>query len=156
MFLTPKKKPNGEIERIKGRIVAGGHRQDRSLFSDNDISSPTVALTSVLATAALAAHSNLFIMTLDHKAAYLNAKIQGPPVEMILDAGVVEVLCRMDPKYKQYVRAEKKITVKFKKALYGCIQSALLWYKELSSTITSLGFHRSNTTESPPELLFSS
>ena len=47
MFL----KPNGEIERIKGRIVAGDHRHDRSVFSDNDISSPTVALTSVLATA---------------------------------------------------------------------------------------------------------
>ena len=127
MFLTPKKKPNGEIERIKGRIVAGGHRQDRSLFSDNDISSPTVALTSVLATAALAAHNNLFVMSLDHKAAYLNAKIEGPPVEKMLDAGVVEVLCLMDLKYKEYVRADKRITVRLKKALYGCIQSALLW-----------------------------
>ena len=54
--------------------------------------------------------------------------------------GVVEVLCRMDLKYKKYVRADKKITVRLKKALYGCIQSALLWHKELSSTIISLGF----------------
>ena len=75
MFLTPKKKPNGEIERIKGRIVAGGHRQDRSLFPDNDISSPTVALTSVLATAALAAHNNLFVMTLNHRRP-LNLRIE--------------------------------------------------------------------------------
>ena len=48
MFLTPKKLPNGDIDKIKGRIVAGGHRQDRSLFNDNEISSSTVALTSVL------------------------------------------------------------------------------------------------------------
>jgi hypothetical protein len=67
-------------------------------------------------------------MTLNHKAVYLNAKIQGPPVEMILDAGVVEVFCRMDLKYKGYVRADEKITVRLKKALYGCIQSALFGY----------------------------
>ena len=65
-------------------------------------------------------------MTLDHKAAYLNAKIQGPPVETILHVGVVEVLCRMDLNYKEYMRADKKITVRLKKALYCCIQSALL------------------------------
>jgi hypothetical protein len=56
MFLTPKKLPNGEIDKIKGRVVAGGHRQDRSLFQDSEISSPTVAITSVLAMAAIAAH----------------------------------------------------------------------------------------------------
>ena len=143
MFLTPKKKPNGEVERIKGRIVAGGHRQDRSLFQESDISSPTVALTSVFATAALAAKSNSFVMTLDHKGAYLNADIEGPPVVMLLDAGVVAVLCKMDSKYNKFVRKDGKIVVRLKKALYGCIQSAVLWYKELSSTIISIFFRSS-------------
>ena len=31
MFLTPKKLPNGNIDRMKARLVAGGHRQNRSL-----------------------------------------------------------------------------------------------------------------------------
>ena len=39
MFLTPKELSNGNIDRIKGRVVAGGHRQSRSLFNDNEISS---------------------------------------------------------------------------------------------------------------------
>lgn len=92
MFLTPKKKPNGDIDKIKGRIVAGGHRQDRSLFQDSDISSPTVSLTSVLAAAAVAAQQGHHVMTLDHKAAYLNARMEGPPVTMQLDSGVASLL----------------------------------------------------------------
>ena len=142
IFLTPKKLPNGEIDKIKGRVVAGGHRQDRSLFHDKEVSSPTVALTSVLAMASLAAHEGHHVMTLDHKAAYLNATMLGPRVEMILTPEVAEIMCRIDPAYEQYVRPDKKITVRLKKALYGCIQSAVLWYNELASTLESIGFQK--------------
>ena len=71
MFLTPKSLPSGKLDRVKGRIVAGGQRQDNSLYEDKEISSPTVALTSVLITAALAAKEGKHVVTLDHKAAYL-------------------------------------------------------------------------------------
>ena len=71
MFLTPKSLPSGKLDRVKGRIVAGGQRQDKSLYEDKEISSPTVALTSVLITAALAAKEGKHVVTLDHKAAYL-------------------------------------------------------------------------------------
>ena len=142
MFLTPKSLPNGKLDRIKGRIVAGGHRQDRSLYEDSEISSPTVALTSVLAMAALAAKLGHFVMTLDHKAAYLNAQMKGAPVEMLLSPEVAEILCGIDLKYCQYLRPDKKIAVRLKKALYGCVQSAVLWYNELTSTLEGLGYKR--------------
>jgi Reverse transcriptase (RNA-dependent DNA polymerase) len=142
MFLTPKTLPNGELDRVKGRIVAGGHRQDRTLYEDKEISSPTVALTSVLTMAALAAHERRHVMTLDHKAAYLNAKMLGPPVVMMLPAEVAEMLCNIDSKYSKFLRPDKKIAVKLKKALYGCVQSAVLWYNELTSTLEELGFIR--------------
>ena len=142
MFFTQKKLPNGDIDRIKGRIVAGGHRQDRSLYDDNEISSPTVALTSVIAMAALAAREGHHVMTLDHKAAYLNARMEGPPVEMMLSPEVSEILCSIDPKYNKYIRRDGKIAVRLKKALYGCVQSAVLWYRELSSTLERLGFQK--------------
>ena len=32
--------------------------------------------------------------------------------------------------------------MRLKKALYGCIQSAVLWYKELASTLEGMGFQR--------------
>ena len=30
--------------------------------------------------------------------------------------------------------------MKLKKALYGCVQSAVLWHQELASTLESMGF----------------
>jgi Reverse transcriptase (RNA-dependent DNA polymerase) len=140
MFLTPKKLPSGELDKIKGRIVGGGHRQDRSLYQDSEISSPTVALTSILSMAALAAHEGHHVMTLDHKAAYLNAHMKGPPVEMLLTSEVATLLCRIDNKHEQYLRPDGKIAVRLKKALYGCVQSAVLWYEELASTLQAIGF----------------
>ena len=62
------------------------------------------------------------------------------PVVMLLDAGVVANLCKMDLKFKKFVRKDGKVAVRLKKALHGCLRSAVLWYKELSSTIISVGF----------------
>ena len=104
MFITEKKLPSGQFDKLKARLVAGGHKQDRSLYNDEATSSPTVALTSVLAHASYAAHTGQFIMTLDHKSAYLNAEMKGPRVEMLLTADIVNILCSMDETYAQYKR----------------------------------------------------
>jgi Reverse transcriptase (RNA-dependent DNA polymerase) len=142
MFLTPKKLPSGELDKIKGRIVGGGHRHDRSLYEDSEISSPTVALTSILAMAALAAHEGHHVMSLDHKAAYLNASMKGPLVMMLLTAEVSPLLCGIDSSHKKFLRTDGKIAVRLKIALYGCVQSAVLWYEELASTLVDIGFKR--------------
>jgi Reverse transcriptase (RNA-dependent DNA polymerase) len=110
--------------------------------NDSDISSPTVALTSVLAMAALAAHENHHVMTLDHKAAYLNAHMAGLQVYMLPTPEVAALMCKVDPKYRNFLWTDRKITVRLKKALYGCIQSAVLWYNELASTLEAMGFVR--------------
>ena len=56
LFLTPRMTPTGQFKLLKGRIVGGGHRQDHSEFTDSEVSSPTVSLTSVMIGAAVAAH----------------------------------------------------------------------------------------------------
>ena len=81
-------------------------------------------------------------MTLDHKAAYLNAHMAGPQVYMLLTPEVAALMCKVDPKYRNFLRTDGKITVRLKKALYGCIQSAVLWYNELASTLEAMGFVR--------------
>jgi hypothetical protein len=91
--------------------------------------------------AALAAREGHHVMTLDHKAAYLNATMKGPRVDMLLTPEVAEIMCRIDPKYKRFLRPDRKIAVKLKKALYGCIQSAVLWYQELATTLDGIRFH---------------
>ena len=103
LFLTPKMSPTGEFKLLKGRIVGGGHRQDHAMFSDSEISSPTVSLTSVMVEAAVAAHEQQHVMTLDHKAAYLNAAMKGPEVIMLLTPDVSSLLIELDSSYTQYL-----------------------------------------------------
>ena len=147
MFLTPKKLPNGNTDRMKARLVAGGHRQDRSLYTDVETSSPTAALSSVMMAAALAAHKADHVMTLDHKAAYLNASMVGHVVEMRLGKEVASLLCGVAPEHKKFLRQDGTIIVRLQKALYGCIESAVLWYKELSRTLIELRFKKNDYDE---------
>ena len=90
--------------------------------------------------ASLAARDGHYVMTLDHKAAYLNPTMKGPKVEMILTPEIAGILCGIDPMYHKFLRPDKKITVRLKKALYRCIQSAILLYNELASTLERIGF----------------
>lgn len=67
--------------------------------------------------------------------------MRGPRVDMLLTPEVAEILCRIDTKYERFLRADRKIAVQLKTALEGCIQSAVLWYEELTSTLVGMGFH---------------
>ena len=52
MFIKPRFDPNGEFDKIKARLVGGGHRQKRYLFySETETSSPTISLVIVALTA---------------------------------------------------------------------------------------------------------
>ena len=93
-------------------------------------------------TAALAADKAYHIMILDNKAAYLNARMVGHVVEMSIGKEVAGLLCSVSPSHAKFVRADGSIIVRLRKALYGCIESAVLWYKELSSTLEGLGFKK--------------
>ena len=54
----------------------------------------------------------------------------------------VDILCEMKPKYKAFVTIEnrtKVLYVKLLKALYGCVQSALLWYQMFYAYLKDIG-----------------
>ena len=71
MFFKVKNNADGSLERIKARLVAGGHVQDSKVYGDT--SSPTADLTSVFTVFTIAARENMKVVTLDIKGAYLNA-----------------------------------------------------------------------------------
>ena len=55
----------------------------------------------------------------------------------------VDIMCTVNPKYKpfvQHVNGKKVLYLKVLRAIYGCIESALLWYELFSSTLQQLGF----------------
>ncbi|RYH22672.1 hypothetical protein EON65_18880 [archaeon] len=49
-------------------------------------------------------------------------------------------MVELNPSYAPLVSTKSGCIVQLRKALYGCIESALLWYQHLSCTLESLGF----------------
>ena len=80
--------------------------------------------------------------------AYLHAKWPtGKRVILRLAGQFVNIMCQVNPKYLPYVRIElrngKKVKVLYLKvlrALYGALESALLWYELYSGVLKNMGF----------------
>ena len=138
MFLKEKYKANGDFEKLKSRLVAGGHMQDRSDMGD--VSSPVVSSTSVYILAVLAAKERRKVTCIDIGSAFLNSDMSGEEVYMKLDAVMTQLLCGIDPSFKQYVEPDGTIIVHLIKALYGCVKSSLLWYQTLTSFLMECGY----------------
>ena len=141
MFIKEKFLPTGEFEKLKARLVAGGDQQDKNLY--DDLSAPTVSTCSVLTVLTIAAHEGRFTAVLDIGGAFLNANMTtGITVHMSLDATLSGLLIQLDKSYQKYMDPKGRIVVKLNKALYGCVESASLWYEDLRATMKSLGYER--------------
>ena len=76
VFIKEKYKPDGQFDKLKARLVAGGDQQDRTVYSDNETSSPTVSTCAVFMVAAIAAKERRQVATIDFAGAYLNADMK--------------------------------------------------------------------------------
>jgi len=117
--------------------------QDKTIYSDVEIASPTVSTTSIFLIAAISAKEGRQVACMDFSGAYLNASMK-KRVLMSLDPTLSSVLCTMSPRYKVFLRKNGTIAVKLKKALYGCVESAKLWYELISAKLVGLGFSRND------------
>jgi hypothetical protein len=143
MFLTDKFGVNGEFVKKKARLVALGNKQDRSIYGD--VSSPTVTHESIMLCLCIAASKRWALATIDVTGAYLEAHMdKDKPVYMELNRTISSSLCEIEPQFASYVENSGKLVVKLKKALYGCIQSGLLWYRVLDEFLRSVGFKSCN------------
>ena len=141
MFLKTKFDARGVFEKIKARLVADGRGQDKSLYPDN--TSPTVAMKSLLMCLMIAAKEKRKIMKIDIGGAYLNAEMTGQDVIMELDSTLTNIACKYLPELIPY-EENGKLLVKLDRALYGCIQSAKLWYDKLTATLRNIGFEHNH------------
>lgn len=131
--------PIGTFEKIKARLVAGGDGQDKTLYEN--LSSPTVSLEAVFSTLAIAAVERRKIATVDITGAYLEVELRvDDEVYMTLDPITARILSQMDTSSAPYISSYGTIIVKLVRALYGCVQSARLWYIKLRDALSSLGF----------------
>jgi hypothetical protein len=143
IFLKEKFTAEGLFQKLKARLVAGGHQQKKELFEDSK-AAPTVATQSVFMVAAIAAVEGRAVAAVDVPGAFLKAPIsdEDPPIFMKLDKFLTAVLVKLDSSYAQYVRSDGTCVVKLKKSLYGTIQAARAWYDKLAGDLTQLGYIR--------------
>jgi Reverse transcriptase (RNA-dependent DNA polymerase) len=62
---------------------------------------------------------------------------------MKLTGDTVNIMTQVDTKYQDFITTEKGkpvLYLQLKKALYGCVKSALLWYDLFVSTLKDIGF----------------
>lgn len=139
MYLKDKRLASGGEDKLKARFVADGSTQDKVLYES--LSSPTVSATSILTIAGIAAKEARDVMVCDIGGAYLNADMgpTGVTVHMRLDRVMTELLVEMDPDFQQFVEKNGTSVVALDKALYGCVESASLWYNHLRGTLLAHG-----------------
>ena len=137
MFLKQKR-----CGRIKGRGCADGRKQ-RLWKSKEETSSPTISVEALFITCLIDAKEGRDIATCDVPSAFMHADID-EVIHLCLDGEIAELLLKVDPSYAKYATKEKGKTVIFtelSKALYGTLQAALLFWKNLTSfLVDELGF----------------
>ena len=138
MFLTAKYDATGRFEKIKARLVADGSQQSERPKSET--ASPTVAMESVFMCLSIAAKEKRKLATADIGGAYLNAEMTGEIIHIELDPQMSSIVKEKCPEIEHYINKHGKLFAKLDKALYGCVQSALLWNKHISDYLESLGF----------------
>jgi hypothetical protein len=75
--------------------------------------------------------------------AFLNAEMKtGVEVHMRLDKVMSDLQVRLHALYRRFQDVKGCIVVRLDRALYGCVESAALWYKNLRDTMTTLGYER--------------
>jgi hypothetical protein len=129
---------------IKGRSCAGGSKQRKYLKSDESTYSPTCSTEALMTTLVIDATEKRDIAICDIPGAYLQTAL--PPdkeIHMRLRGQFVDIMCEVNPVYKKFITYEhgkKVLYVRVLRAIYGCIESALLWYNLYSTTLKDLGF----------------
>ena len=144
-MLMKEKMKMGVLDKVKARLVGDGSMQDRALYPDRY--SPTVSLPAVMTVLAIAAKENRHIAALDVGKAYTNADMTGEEVYIEVDSFVTAYILKYKPDLKPFLEESGKMVFKLDKALYGCIQSARLWYDTIKAALIKMGFKQNEQDE---------
>ena len=150
--VTPASDRTGQTEvKVKARHAANGDGQNRSHYLREETSSPTVSISGLYLSLITSMNNfpGCLCVTADVGCAYLNVKMpKQHPQELVfirIDSDITALLVEVDSIVLPFVRKDESIIAELKKALYGCIESAVLWHEELSQTLLSLRMKKNDT-----------
>jgi Reverse transcriptase (RNA-dependent DNA polymerase) len=143
IFLSVKKDKS-----IKARHCANGSTQ-RSYMEREEVSRPTVSTESTMLTAVIEAAEGRDVATCDIPNAFIQTEVEeadkdGNRIIMKICGVLVDLLKKVVPEYEACEIEEAKGKVLYlpvKKAIYGMLESALLFYKKLSGDLVGYGFN---------------
>ena len=138
IFLTQKRDRSA-----KARTCVDG-RPQRLWMDKDEAASPTVLLESVLLTSVIDAREEREVAVVDIPNAFVQTDMEGDKVIMKMRGKLAELLVKVAPEiYREYVtieKGQKVLYLELRKALYGMLKSALLFYRKLRSDLESIGF----------------
>lgn len=130
--------------KVKGRTCANGNKQHQYLAPDETLASPTASLEGFITTLLIDAYEERDVAIFDVHGAYLHAEfLKDKTVLMRLRDEFVDIMVKINPEYAKYVKVingRKVLYLRVLRAIYGCIELALLWYNLFSVTLVKMGF----------------
>jgi hypothetical protein len=139
MVMKEKRDQRGDLIKVKARLVAGGDAMDKSVFTVEKRTSPTVHTESFFMLLALAAARGMKVASIDIESAFLECDM--PPVEVLmrLPKEVAAQMVAVEPEHQSKLNTNGCLVVQLEKALYGTVIASQLWYKKLSDDLLSFG-----------------
>ena len=111
--------------------------------AEEDASSPTVSTEALLLTAVIDAAERRSIATCDITGAFLKANMD-KFVLIVLRNNEIDALIQANAKYEKFIKeinnGKRVLYLQLSKAMYGCLKSAQLFWKHLSTYLKKLGF----------------
>lgn len=127
--------------KLKARLVGNGAQQDG--VDKSNMVAPTARAISHKLLLNICAYDKADIRIGDVPKAYLNAKYEnhnGKQLFVRLDKITADIAVKRYPRLKDYLLENGEMICKVNKALYGLVESAWLWFREVSGTVLSHGF----------------
>jgi len=78
LFMNPKYDLEGNLKKVKGRLVASGNEVDRSMYDSSSTAAPTIKFEGLMILLAASSHENGIMGTIDFPGAFLNARLEIP------------------------------------------------------------------------------
>jgi hypothetical protein len=142
IFLSEKKDGS-----IKAQHCTNGSTQ-RSYMEREEVSSLMVSTESTMLTSVIEAVEGRDVATCDIPNAFIQTEVEetdksGNRIILKIWGVLVDLLSRVVPEYQEYVIEEGKgqvLYLRVKKAIYGMLELAMLFFKKLSRDLIKYGF----------------
>lgn len=131
---------------VKGRGCADG-RPQRKYITKDESSLPTVSIYALMGSCVLDAIDERNVITVDIPGAFLQGDWpqEQHPGYIKFTGIMVDMICQIDPQYKNYIVWSKDGKRKYmygelRKAVYGTLLAAIIFYDKLSKHLNKHGF----------------